>query len=157
MSGADVAATDVVTVVLRRFPLRVWARAQDYYDELMREFRLLELEGGGGVPQRLLSLIAELTANYSDIGAEAVAARERALKAGERTVDLYYPTPVTARASILEFSEVLEEVDVYCRAGQHLLTLAPTEETVAFRRWYVAQFIRQLDGEPPTPWPGTVD
>jgi hypothetical protein len=48
---------------------------------------------------------------------------------------------------------MLDETDAFCRDGT-LLTLAPAEDVVAFRRWYLTQVIEQLEGRPAQPWPG---
>jgi hypothetical protein len=48
---------------------------------------------------------------------------------------------------------MLDEVDEFCRQGKHLLTLATPPELVAYRRWYLGEFIAQLAGRPATPWP----
>ena len=49
---------------------------------------------------------------------------------------------------------MLEEADDYCRRGDHLLTLATPEEERRFRRWFIGEFVDQIEGKPPTPWPG---
>ncbi len=41
----------------------------------------------------------------------------------------------------------------YCRRGT-LLALAAPAEVVALREWSLGEFLRQLDGQPPTPWSG---
>lgn len=46
---------------------------------------------------------------------------------------------------------LLDEADEFCRAGD-LLTLAATGEGVAFRRWFLHEFVRQIDGRPPRAW-----
>ncbi len=46
----------------------------------------------------------------------------------------------------------MDEADDYCRAGQHLLTLVTPPEALAFRRWYLGEFVRQIAGEQPRPW-----
>jgi hypothetical protein len=48
---------------------------------------------------------------------------------------------------------LLEQADVFCEE-QRLLTLAPSPQQQAVRRWYHGEFARQGRGEPPVPWPG---
>jgi hypothetical protein len=48
---------------------------------------------------------------------------------------------------------MLDETDEFCREGA-LLTLAPPEDVVAFRRWYLAELVEQVAGRPAQPWPG---
>ena len=51
-----------------------------------------------------------------------------------------------------EFDALLDEADDYCRAGETLLTLATPAPALAFRRWFLGEFVRQAAGEPPRPW-----
>jgi hypothetical protein len=48
---------------------------------------------------------------------------------------------------------VLDEVDEFCRAGRHLLTLAAPEDIAAYRRWSLGEVALQIDGAPPMSWP----
>jgi hypothetical protein len=48
---------------------------------------------------------------------------------------------------------MLDEADEYCRSGQALLTLETPPDAKLFRQWYLDEFIGQLSGAPPTPWP----
>lgn len=48
---------------------------------------------------------------------------------------------------------MLDETDDFCRDGS-LLTLAPEEDVVAFRRWYVGQLMAQVRVGSASPWPG---
>ncbi len=48
---------------------------------------------------------------------------------------------------------MLDEADAYCRQGSHLLTLQTPPDQRAFRTWFLAEFLSQLAGGPPTPWP----
>jgi hypothetical protein len=49
--------------------------------------------------------------------------------------------------------DMLDEADAFCRGGD-LLMLATPDDQVAFRRWFLAEFVTQLGGGAPTPWPG---
>lgn len=66
-------------------------------------------------------------------------------------------TPVEARAATLALRQMLAEADEYCRAGDELLTLAAPPDIAAFTGWYLQEFLRQLDGAAPQPWPGPLD
>jgi hypothetical protein len=48
---------------------------------------------------------------------------------------------------------MLDEADEYCRRGEHLLTLETPPELVRFRRWYLQEFVNQIAGAAPEPWP----
>ena len=47
---------------------------------------------------------------------------------------------------------MLDEADESCTRGDHLLTLATPEE-LRFRCWFIGEFVAQINGAPPTPWP----
>jgi hypothetical protein len=49
---------------------------------------------------------------------------------------------------------MLDEADEFCRRGRHLLTLETPPELVVFRKWYLQEFIDQIErGAEPTAWP----
>jgi hypothetical protein len=147
--------TNLVRVELRRFPLDVYLRATEHHEELMREFALLALAGADAhpLPRRLIDLMAELTARYAQTTAGPDAARDAAIERGDPEVDLVYHVPEEVRDAVLRLGDILDEADGFCRAGEHLLTLAAPPEALRFRKWYLGEFLRQLDGHPPTPWP----
>lgn len=153
-------ATDLVEVRVLRSPLLLWQRASEHTDDLLREFALIRFgaaQDGYAVSSRLSELIGDLQARYAGISAEPERQRLAALDAGELSLDLTYRTPVEAAQACTDLLARLEEADEYCRAGDQLITLAAPPDQVAFRRWYLGEFIRQIDGEPPTPWPGSLD
>ena len=150
--------TELREVVMRQLPVQLWAASQEHVDELLREFTLLTAgladgDGAADVPLRLVRLVAELNARFAG---STDAQRTRlfaAAAAGERELDLAYDLPAAAGPASLELGRMLDEADEYCRAGQHLLTLATPDELVLFRRWYLSQVQEQLSGAPPVPWP----
>ena len=147
---------DVLAVHLHEVPVPIWMQVQQQTDELRREFALAAAphEGDHHLPARLTRLMDELTARYGD----ASSAQERQLfdaaASGETVVhELVFTVPPAVVPACIELGELLDEADDYCRAGEHLLTLAASPEAVAFRRWYLSEFVRQADGRPPVPWP----
>jgi hypothetical protein len=80
--------------------------------------------------------------------------RNAARDQGETSMDLVYEAPVEARAAVVEIAGLLEECDEFCRSGEHLLTLATPPDIAEFRRWYLTEVLRQLDGHDPIPWHG---
>ena len=150
------AADTTVTVVLRDVPLRIWARAAEHHDELMREMALLALsKDGPDLPQRLTELVHVLGEQYGAASARPDEAREQALAAGLDRMDLSYDVPRSAGADAARMRAILDEAEEYCR--DQLLTLAQPPLQADFARWYVEEFVRQCDGLPPTPWPGPWD
>lgn len=145
-------------VELRQFPLDLYREAWQHHEELMREFALIrvhlpEASEAHSVPSRLLRLIDELTQQYAGATQEVDQRRALALDRRETEIDLCYHVPAQARAASEHLRQMLEEADEYCRQGRHLLTLATPPDAVAFRTWYLTEFIDQIDGAPPTPWP----
>ena len=78
---------------------------------------------------------------------------EEALERGESEIDLTYHVPPAAAGAAQQLGDMLDEADEYCRRGNHLLTLATPAEELRFRRWFISEFVDQLRGAPPTPWP----
>jgi hypothetical protein len=149
-------AADVRTVRLLNLPVRVASRAREHHEELMREFALLELSDSDA-PSRLMDLVANLESQYA---AETEGPRlrlEEALSRGQRSIDLEYQVPAVAGDAVVALGAMLEEADEYCRQGEQLLTLASPPELVAYRQWYLDEFVRQIAGEPPRPWDGPLD
>lgn len=157
MTGADQSPAGA-HVRLLAFPLEVWARASEHHQELLREFALVGVrptDAEHTPPLRLQQLIDELEARYAGLNEATDAERDAALARGETSIDLdYRGLPVEVAADCRHLDHVLDEVDDYCRAGDHLLTLATPPDCVTFRRWYLTQFVDQVErGAEPVPWP----
>jgi hypothetical protein len=147
---------DQVDVHLLQVPVPLWGRVQEHTDELLREFALMSSDpaGAADVPTRLTRLIEVLTATYSGVGDEQEAQLYAAAEAGQAVIDdLAFTVPVAAAEAAVILGETLDEADEFCQAGQHLLTLATPPELQRFRRWYLEQFIDQIRGADPVPWP----
>lgn len=144
-----------VPVSLLRYPLRLGARASQYYEEIFREFALLaaaEPDSADSVPARLLALVDALGRRYARQENHEIE-RDAALRRGEIERDFVLELPVSAAEASRVFDKMLDEADDFCREGV-LLTLAAPAEVVEFRRWYLAQVIDQIGGAPPQAWPG---
>lgn len=152
------AAAEPVDVTIVGLPLAIYSLAQQHGEELIREFELVALSMEGDpkrreeVPRRLVDLIEELQATYGGAAEDAETRITAAMEAGEETVDVVVRVPRDAAAAVRRLDELLDEADAYCAAGTHLMTLAAPPESVRFRKWYLGEFVRQLDGEPPTAW-----
>ena len=169
MIGHHVGVTDVVPaplsgpdasgqhrVRLLGEPLDLYLSAQEHHQELMREFALMAVlppvsRPGHDVPQRLLDLVDSLGRRFSGIAVQAETVREEALARRQATVDLEFDVPSAVAAACLELGALLAEADDYCRQGD-LLTLATPAPIVAYRQWYLGEFVRQVAGEPPRSW-----
>ena len=159
-------APELQTVQVLRLPMAVSARSSQHFDDLMREFALITLDTDRDrettdsqrpVPVRLLTLVAELTTEFAAFTTAVQAQREEAAARGDSEINLTYHMPPSTTDAVRQLETLLEEVDDFCRSGQHLITLATPPESLAFRRWYLRQFIEQMElGHPPVPWPDYV-
>lgn len=148
----------LVRVELLGVSVPLWQKSQEHSDELMREFTLIAVErkinpAEHEVPHRLTALIEELNQQYGGFGEDNEQALRDAAVAGADSIDLVYEMPASVAAAARHLGDLLDEADEYCRRGQDLLTLATPEPLVAFRRWFLDEFVRQTAGEPPIPWP----
>jgi anti-anti-sigma factor len=140
-------------VELRGIPVDLHLRATAAGDELRREFTLLVGERDAhDVPVRLLALAEELSARFADVGDPARDAVDAAAARGVATADAVYEVPAEVADACEHLRTMLAEADDYCRRGQELLTLAPSEELVAYRHWFLDQFVQQIAGRPPRSW-----
>ncbi len=147
---------DLVTVRLLDVPVPLRFQAAEHGEGLVREMTLL-MNGDpdtSRVPARLVELAGEVTNKYVPFTEAQVAALEEAFARGVDVVpELVYRVPPSAVEMARRLLEILSEADDYCRAGEHLLTLATPPDVAAFRAWMLGEFERQVAGEPPVPWP----
>lgn len=147
------AADELVTVHLLSAPLHVWQRASEHHDELMREMSLLALAPAKPeLSGRLLELVNLLGHRYGAASTRPDDQIERGLALGLDRMDLRYDVPRSAAAAAVRMRELLDAAEAY--SGTELLTLAQPPVVADFGRWYVDQFVRQVDGRSATPWPG---
>lgn len=146
---------DLAEVHLLQVPVQVWARSQEHVDELLREFSLIAADpaAAGAVPARLTSLVRQVTEMYSGVGSEQESLLFAAAEAGQAALDLDFSVPVAVTEACVLLDRLLDEADEFCRAGRHLLTLTTPPDLVRFRRWYLGEFVAQVGGAAPVPWP----
>jgi len=146
----------LVTIHIVGLPVALHAKSQMHGDELMREFRLLaeqmRQEGAEGLPHRLVELVSALEGQYSTFTEAQEDQIDAAIAAGDECLDLMYQLPESVRGGVQALGAILDEVDVMCRDGHYLLTLATPTDLVAYRHWYLDEFTRQIDGQPPLAW-----
>jgi hypothetical protein len=151
---------ELATVRLLDLPVDLHALAEEHSDELQREFRLLAEQDRTGdcpdLPRRLVELVRALSADYSGFTGEQQARLDAAMAAGTPRLDLTFHVPPAAADAARVLGDLLDEADRFCREGKHLLTLETPKEIVAYRRWYLDQFIEQIEGGEPIPWPAAV-
>lgn len=154
----DAAGPELVEVVLLNFPLEVFQRAQEHADGLIREFALIALDRADGhgaeLPVRLVAIVDALSAQFGGVSAGSEAERDAAIDRGETFMDLRYLVPPAAAEASRVLAVIFDEADEYCRAGEHLLSLATPPESLAFRTWFINEFVAQIGGAAPVPWSG---
>lgn len=149
-------SAELVEVRIEGLPLDLLARAEEHADDLRRELALVAQSSKtprSQFPVRLVNLFAELEREYAAVGEAAESQLTSASVAGVGSVDLVLTVPRSAAGACVRLEETLDEADRYCADGSFLLNLVSPPDIVALRRWYLGEFIRQIDGEPATPWP----
>jgi anti-sigma regulatory factor (Ser/Thr protein kinase) len=149
---------DGMPIALLEAPVEEMIRTGAHYDALYREFRLiLELDPSRrqATPGRLLHLIHALGTSFLGYGHSAEEAWGIAVRENRRTVTVHFRLPPEAGPAIEHYNELLDEADDYCQRAE-LLTIAPTDEALAVRRWAFGQVVGQCRGEPPMRWTGQV-
>jgi hypothetical protein len=147
-------ADELMTVNIVGMSMDSYRTSSAHHDELFREFALILArppEPGHEVPVRLLSLVERLNERFSSFTASPEAELQAAIERGDESIDLTYHVPRAVREAATELSELLAAADDYCRRGD-LLTIAPSDEAVLFRNWYLEEFVGQIDGAAPVPW-----
>lgn len=145
---------DLVDVQLIGLPVPVHHRASTHMKALQREFDLIRQRERDitTIPHRLLELIAELDDEFGGVGEQPVDELEDAVDRGATSIDLTYRIPASAGPASERLGELLDEADDYCRSGTHLLTLVTPPDALRYRKWFLAEFVRQTTGLPPVPW-----
>jgi len=148
------AGEELFEVHVLRFPLALLERSRRHIEALTREFEFIaERQSDDTTPARLLALVERLRLRFSGLNDAAEARVEAALARGDAVVDLVYQVPAAISAACVELGAMLDEADAFCRHGD-LLMLATPADQVAFRRWFLDEFVAQLAGRAPTPWSG---
>jgi hypothetical protein len=146
----------LIPVHILGLPLDVYQRAAEHSDELLREFALINEESSEHVPARLLKLIDELNARFGAFTEGPRTTLQEALAQGDHAIDLRYEVPPEAGDAATRLGALLDEADDFCRSGD-LLTLATASEGLAFRRWFLDEFVSQIAGRPPRAWPAVME
>jgi len=147
----------LVDVRIVGLPLAIHRRAAEHYDELLREFALLvgaEPDSLQSVPSRLVALGEELTGRFSGFTTEPESALDAALASDAETVDLVYRMPPEVGEASAKLDALFDEAEEFCRTGADRLTLAAAPDDLAYRRWFLWEFVDQVAGRAPRAWLG---
>lgn len=150
-------ADDLTDVRILALPIELWTQAQEHVEGLLREFTLITASTrqpeSPQVPLRLLGLIDELQRDYATMSIEQDETLNAAASEGRESVDLVYQVPPGVPDACRHLADALDAADEFCRTGEHLLTLATPPGALAFRQWFLDEFIRQVSGEAARSWP----
>jgi hypothetical protein len=106
---------------------------------------------GAEVASALLRIASGLRRDEQALGPENEL--EAAEARGDSMIDIDLTLPTHLGSQITELQRILDAAEALCGHGQ-MLTMAPTPEVAAFRRWYLGEIVRQLADTEPTPWRG---
>jgi hypothetical protein len=149
---------ELFEVRLVNLPLRLLVAGREHHDEVMREFAMMALDESGGdhAPARLRELVDVLGRRYGAVTARPDAEVDAAVSRGAQTIDLVYHVPSHVADAAVTLEGLMAEVDDFCRDRQ-LLSLERSPLQLRFAHWYLDEFRRQINGEPPAPWDGPLD
>lgn len=157
MADGGVGVTDhaahVASVRIRELPVALYAASRERHEGLLRELALVELDAvdADEAVRGLPDFAEDLRSRYGSLMGPVRERVEAAIARGGESLDLDYELPVELADSIDEYARRLDAADELCRRGA-LLTLEPSEEIVALRRWLLSEVSRQLRGGQPLSW-----
>ena len=103
-----------------------------------------------------LELIDTLGTRYGSAGEPRNAEVDAAIARGDDTIDLTYEVPDHVVEAADSLAALMAEADEFCEREQ-MLTLQRSDVVREFSDWYLDEFRRQINGEPPQPWNGPLD
>jgi anti-sigma regulatory factor (Ser/Thr protein kinase) len=135
-------------------PVNLSVASGNNVDDLVREFQLLALdrEEVRGVPASLIGDVERHLARSAGGRNASRVAAAAAMTEGRSRYDLDLRVGAGAADQLQRLNALLDEVADRCREGV-LLTLPPSPEVTAFRRWCAEELRAQLEGADPTPCP----
>lgn len=143
-----------VHVRLPRVPVRVWQRASAHQDAIKREFEIIMADlPKNSVPHQLADLMAEFDDRFGGVADPIWEDMYAAAERGDDEVTLVFEVPTAVADAAAQLLKMLDRVDAFCLEGEDLLSLTTPSDLVSFRRWFLGEFIRQVDkGLPPRNW-----
>jgi anti-sigma regulatory factor (Ser/Thr protein kinase) len=134
-------------------PLRLLLEAHQEFDAVARELRVIELSDSADTEARQVA--AELSSSLqdmTDLRTWAAATIRDARRRGDQVIDLIFDQGEGLLAIAREIADLGGRI-AEARQRQVLLTPAPSDEVAAFRRWFLEEVERQVDGAAPAPCP----
>jgi anti-sigma regulatory factor (Ser/Thr protein kinase) len=148
---ASFADEKTMVVELRDVPVDLMQGTLAHGAELRRELRLLAVAHHDTYPVAS-DLSAYFTALAHDFrwqfGGDALM---EAIEAGRDRTDIMVSAPLDAADRFARLLELYDLADAFCR-NERLLTLARSDDQVAFQAWLFGEFVRQGSGAEPRPY-----
>ncbi len=143
----------LVKVQLLGLPVEVHRRAGEHQEALRRELAFVEhAQADDAAPARLHALTTELNERYGGLTQPQSDQILAAIDDGVERIDLAYELPADVVEAALRLAELLDDLDQFCADGD-LLTLVTPPDLLAYRRWFLGEFVEQVrDGRAPRPW-----
>jgi anti-sigma regulatory factor (Ser/Thr protein kinase) len=134
-------------------PVRLLVESARQFADLQREIQVVGLDHNG--PKELVALAEtsqEISARIGTLRQAGADVAEAALARGESTIDFDVEVGDDAVDAFDRLGSLIRRVgDALVR--RHLLTMPPSEEVTAYRRWYRDEIASQLGGRAPRPCP----
>jgi anti-sigma regulatory factor (Ser/Thr protein kinase) len=134
-------------------PVRLLVESARQFADLQREIQVVGLDHNG--PKELVALAQtsrEISARIGSLRQAGADVAEAALARGESTIDFDVEVGDDAVDAFDRLGSLIRRVgDTLVR--RHLLTMPPSEEVTAYRRWYRDEIASQLLGRAPRPCP----
>jgi len=146
-----------VKVDLLGIPVAALQKASEEYEALFRELRLMKEHGASNpaatsiLPERLSTLLTEVGTRFNGFGPGVDESWQQVVDSKASTYDWHLDLPTSAVRPCEYFDAMLDEADEFGQVAR-LLTLPASAQSVAVRRWFLAEIIAQLRGEAPIPW-----
>ncbi len=146
----------VPVVRLLDYPVQIGVQLDTCTQALLWEISLMALDcrsRGTAPPQPVVIYQELMNQHLAEISAWGRQQRQLAQEQGKDRLDMEYPTNPQAYAIITYVWRCIDRLNHYAKTGQLLSVEMPPLPQALFD-WVREEFFRQLEGQPPTPWPG---
>jgi GAF domain-containing protein/anti-sigma regulatory factor (Ser/Thr protein kinase) len=152
----DPSESPAVQVRLRGIPVALLQKSSEEYEALFRELRLMKERAdvspdAPALPERLAVLVSDLGTRFNGLGPGMDDVWQDALDEHLELFDWTLQLPRSAANACEFYDAMLDEADEFAHSAR-LLTLPASPASVAVRRWFLSELVRQLHGEAPLAW-----
>lgn len=157
-AGASVDGDETVQVILLGVPPMVVQHYRKRWLELVREMHLVALADPSPQQEMARRFCAAAQTLHNDLYVieRSTTGYAPALIEPGAEVDAVFDVPRSLRQAFVDLRDLARELEAHW-AGGRLLFVHPGPQAAQLREWWVGEFIGQIDGEEPTPWPGDME